>query len=68
MIFGKPVTIFTKEKIKMRAGETDKSVSMKDDKFFQLIKEFVKKFALKGIIDIDIFKVYNEKFISEVNP
>jgi carbamoyl-phosphate synthase large subunit len=68
MISGKPVAIFTKEKIKMRAGETDKSVSVKDRKLFELIKNFVKKAGFKGIIDIDIFKVDNEYYISEVNP
>ena len=68
MISSEPVAIFTKEKIKMRAGETDKSVSMKDDRLFKLIKEFVKKAGLKGIIDIDIFKVNDEYYISEVNP
>lgn len=68
MISGEPVAIFTKEKIKMRAGETDKSVSMKDDKLFELIKSFVKKAGLKGIIDIDIFKFDDEYYISEVNP
>lgn len=68
MISGEPVAIFIKEKIKMRAGETDKSVSIKDDKMFELIKKFVKKVGFKGIIDIDIFKVNGEYYISEVNP
>ena len=68
IISDEPVAIFTKEKIKMRAGETDKSVSIKDEKLFRLIKEFVKKAKLKGIIDIDIFKVNGEYYISEVNP
>ncbi|NLC67990.1 MAG: ATP-grasp domain-containing protein [Clostridiaceae bacterium] len=68
MISGEPVAIFIKEKIKMRAGETEKSVSVKDEKLFNLIKEFVKKAGLKGIIDIDIFKVNDEYCISEVNP
>jgi len=68
MISGEPVAIFTKEKIKMRAGETDKSVSVKDEKLFELIKAFVKKAGFKGIIDIDIFKVNDEYYISEVNP
>lgn len=68
MISSEPVAIFTKEKIKMRAGETDKSVSMKDDKLFELIKKFVQKTGFKGIIDIDIFKVDDEYYISEVNP
>ena len=68
MISNEPVAIFTKEKIKMRAGETDKSVSIKDDELFELIKDFVKKARLKGIIDIDIFKVNGDYYISEVNP
>lgn len=68
MISNEPVAIFTKEKIKMRAGETDKSVSIKDEKLFELIKTFVKKAGLKGIIDIDIFKVNGEYYISEANP
>ena len=68
MISGESVAIFTKEKIKMRAGETDKSVSVKDEKLFELIRAFLKKLNLKGIIDIDIFKVNDEYYISEVNP
>ncbi|MSU00244.1 ATP-grasp domain-containing protein [Tissierella pigra] len=68
MISGEPVAMFTKEKIKMRAGETDKSVSIKDEKLFRLIGKLVKKARFKGIIDIDIFKVNGEYYISEVNP
>ncbi|MEB2274190.1 ATP-grasp domain-containing protein [Bacillus sp. ILBB4] len=68
MISGELVSIFIKEKIKMRAGETDKSVSIKDEKLFELIKDFVKKAGFKGIIDIDVFKVNGEYYISEVNP
>lgn len=68
MISNEPVTIFTKKKIKMRAGETDKSVSFKDKKLFDLIKKFVKRVGFKGIIDIDIFEINGEYYISEVNP
>lgn len=68
MISNEPVAIFTKKKIKMRAGETDKSVSIKDEKLFELIKKFVKKTGFRGIIDIDIFKINEEYYISEVNP
>lgn len=68
LISEEPVAIFTKEKIKMRAGETDKSVSVKDDKLFKVIENFVKVVGFKGIIDIDIFKVDGEYYISEVNP
>ena len=68
MVSTEPVAIFTKKKIKMRAGETDKSVSVKDKKLFELIKRFVKKAGVKGIIDIDIFDINGEYYISEVNP
>ncbi len=68
MISGEVVSIFTKKKIVMRAGETDKSVSFKDEKLFSLIEEFVKKAGYRGQIDIDIFEIDGEYYISEVNP
>lgn len=68
MITGKVTSIFVKEKIKMRAGETDKAVSVKDGRLFDLIKDFVETIGFCGIIDIDIFKVDGEYYISEVNP
>lgn len=68
IISGEVVSIFTKKKLLMRAGETDKSVSFKDDKLFDLIKDFVKKAGFKGQIDIDIFDINGEYYISEVNP
>jgi carbamoyl-phosphate synthase large subunit len=68
MITHEPVVIFAKEKIKMRAGETDKAMSIKDEKLFKLVKSFVKQTGLTGIIDMDIFKIDGEYYISEVNP
>jgi len=68
MFSSRPVSIFIKEKLNMRAGETDKSVSIKNDELFSLITDFIKKTDLKGIIDIDVFKVNEEYYISEVNP
>lgn len=62
------VSIFTKKKLRMRAGETDKAVSFKDEKLFDLIEQFVKEAGYSGQIDIDIFDVNGEYFISEVNP
>lgn len=68
MISGEVVSIFTKKKIKMRAGETDKAVSFKDDKLFALIERFAKEAGYSGQIDIDIFDIGGEYYISEVNP
>lgn len=68
MISGEVVSIFTKKKLKMRAGETDKAVSFKDEKLFALIEKFVLEAGFKGQIDIDIFDIDGEYYISEVNP
>ena len=68
LISGQVVSIFTKKKIKMRAGETDKAVSFKDEKLFTLIRDFVSEAGYKGQIDIDIFDINGEYYISEVNP
>ena len=68
MISGEVISIFTKKKIKMRAGETDKSVSFKNPKLYDLIIRFVKEAGFKGQIDIDIFENDSEYYISEVNP
>ena len=68
MISGEVVSIFTKKKIKMRAGETDKAVSFKDPKLFALIEKFVNEAGYRGQIDIDIFEIGGQYYISEVNP
>ena len=68
MISGKCTDIFIKKKIKMRAGETDKSVSVKDGKLFELIRKFAEDCGFRGMIDIDIFEIGDTYYISEVNP
>lgn len=64
----KTTNIFMKRKIKMRAGETDKSVSVKDSSLKHVIDKLI--FALQpvGPIDIDCFKTENGYMISEINP
>ena len=62
------VSVFCKEKIVMRAGETDKAVSIKDDTLFKLVERFISDSGFVGQIDIDVFKVDGEYYISEVNP
>lgn len=68
LITGEVCSIFAKKKLKMRAGETDKSVSFKDEKLFALIKEFAEKYGLRGVNDIDVFEKDGQYYISEVNP
>ena len=68
LISHETISIFTKKKLKMRSGETDKSVSFKNEKLFALIDDFVQKIGLVGANDIDVFERDGEFFISEVNP
>lgn len=68
MLSGEVISIFTKKKLKMRAGETDKAVSFQDEILFDLIKKFAKEAGYRGQIDIDIFDINGEYYISEVNP
>ncbi|MGL6058443.1 MAG: ATP-grasp domain-containing protein [Culicoidibacterales bacterium] len=64
----KVVSLFAKKKIKMRAGETDKSVSVINDTLFKLVEKFVNKIGFFGMIDLDIFEKDGMFYISEVNP
>lgn len=68
LISHEPVSIFLKKKLKMRAGETDKSVSFRDEACFSLIRRFVKEGGWTGPVDIDLFEIDGEYVISEVNP
>lgn len=68
MVSGKCTSLFVKKKIKMRAGETDKSVSFKDEKLFAMLRDFVERCGFCGMIDIDIFQINGTYYISEVNP
>ena len=68
LISGEVVSIFTKKKLVMRAGETDKAVSFRDPMLFDLIERFCLESGYRGAIDIDLFDVNGHYLISEVNP
>lgn len=68
ILSGEVVSIFAKEKIRMRAGETEKSKSFKDGKLFELVKRTTKVMKFRGPIDMDVFKYDGEYFILEINP
>lgn len=65
---GDLVDLFIKEKIRMRSGETDKSVSIHNDKIENLIREVIEATNFRGPIDIDCFEYKGEYYISEINP
>ena len=64
----KPVTIFVKKKLRMRAGETEKSISYRDEALFALIEKTVATLDLCGPVDMDIFRINGTFYISEINP
>lgn len=62
------VDIFIKEKVKMRAGETDKSISVKNEGILATVNRLGEIFNFSGPIDMDIFIDGESIIISEINP
>ena len=60
--------IFIKEKLVMRAGETDKSRSIKRDDVFELVEHVLHGTGLVGPLDFDLFDVDGTLYLSEINP
>lgn len=65
---GEMTAVFVKEKIRMRAGETEKSKSVKDEALFDFIKKIVQTVNLRGAADIDLFKYDGKYHVLEINP
>ena len=68
LISGEVVSIFVKQKLKMRAGETDKAVSVKDEELFAFLEDFARNMGFRGMIDVDLFRIGERWYVSEVNP
>ncbi|MGI2327517.1 ATP-grasp domain-containing protein [Planococcus sp. YIM B11945] len=68
LLTGDLVDLFIKEKLCMRAGETDKSRSVHNREIEQLVSSLIAKTDFRGPIDIDVFERNGQFYISEVNP
>lgn len=69
MISGELVSLFMKKKLAMRAGETDKAISIKNAEVLKEVKKIANIKGLRGPIDIDVFVADSgEVFINEINP
>lgn len=64
----KPVSIFTKKKLETKISGANKTISFKDPKLFEIIKNIVSHFEFNGPIDIDFFYKDGKYYMSEVNP
>ena len=52
----------------MRAGETDKAITLIDNRFEQLGRIISKNLKHIGNLDCDVFEFNNELYVLELNP
>ncbi|MCF6294482.1 MAG: ATP-grasp domain-containing protein [Flavobacteriaceae bacterium] len=65
---GNYVGTFVREKLSMRAGETDMALSVIDPKFESLGRTIATHLKHIGILDCDVFAVNNKLYLLELNP
>ena len=63
-----PVAIFSKKKISTTIGGANKTISFKDEKLFDFVKESLSHFKFNGPLDADFFYKDGQYYLSEVNP
>ncbi|MBR9913751.1 MAG: ATP-grasp domain-containing protein [Algicola sp.] len=59
---------FVREKVNMRSGETDKAMSVIDEKFERIGKQIAENLKHIGSLDCDIFVANDELYVLELNP
>ncbi|OUR90670.1 ATP-dependent carboxylate-amine ligase [Flavobacteriales bacterium 34_180_T64] len=59
---------FVREKISMRSGETDKAMSVIDDRFDSIGRIISEHLKHVGSLDCDVFVANDELYILELNP
>lgn len=61
------VTCLAKEKVRMRAGETDLGLTVSNAAFLDVSRELAKGIEHKGILSVDCFIVGNDTYVTEMN-
>ena len=59
---------FTRKKLKMRSGETDKAISIIDERFNEVGKIIGENLKHIGNADCDVFLVNDKLYVLEINP
>lgn len=68
LLNNKVTNLFSKRKVNMRAGESDKSIAVKDRQLTEIVIRLIELMKLSGPIDIDFFKTNEGYVVSEINP
>lgn len=68
LVSGEVVDIFAKEKLRMRAGETEKSVTSNDPALKEFVYRAASTLKLSGPVDMDVFEKDGIFYLSEINP
>lgn len=64
----KPVAIFSKRKLSTTIGGANKTISFKDEKLFDFVKEVLETMEFNGPLDMDFFYQDGKYYLSEINP
>ena len=64
----KPISVFCKRKLAMRAGETDKAVSTNDKNLIDLGLRIAQAFPMFGPVDVDVKAGKDGPLLLEINP
>ena len=64
----KPISVYCKEKLVMRAGETDKAVSTADPVLIEFGRKLLESMKLLGPADLDVVLTTDGPKLLEINP
>lgn len=67
-IKGKPIRCVIKKKISMRSGETDKSITIHDEKLQSLMLNLAEQLGHICNLDCDVIRHGNDMYIIDLNP
>jgi carbamoyl-phosphate synthase large subunit len=64
----RPISVYCKKKLGMRAGETDKAISTGDPKLIEFGKKLLGSIKLPGPADVDVIMAPDGPKLLEINP
>lgn len=68
IISGRMVLVFAKQRLTALIGASDTALSVIDEKLFSLAERVAQSLGAIGPLNIQIFKVGGEYYVSEINP